>query len=360
MNAPSVTTNGRSDYLGLLSDAWAKHLRPREDNAPTVVSLFAGCGGSSLGYSMAGDRELLAVEWDAEAVKTFRLNFPGVTVYHGDIRRLSVSESLRLSGLQERQLDVLDGSPPCQGFSTAGKRELTDSRNMLFSQFVRLLRGLQPKGFIMENVSGMVKGRMKLVFAECLRELKASGYQVRARLLNAMYFDVPQSRSRMMFVGIRGDLGIAPSYPRPHKQVFTLRDAIGHLGNTQDVTSGHIWVDESPTGRNTRTWHKADAALPGRKYATQKQRLRWDRPAKTLTTGGIVPGYLRSMTCHPQYTRMLSCRECQLVGSFPESWRWGGRLPDILRQIGNSVPPLFMRVIAAHLRDAARKGSIEP
>lgn len=192
-------------YRDVLAGAWADHIAPRTPDAPTVVSTFAGCGGSSLGYSMAGFRELLAVEWDDNAVQTFKLNFPEVPIYHGDIGKLSVDEVLQLTGLKPGELDVLDGSPPCQGFSTAGKREFGDTRNQLFREYVRLLRGLRPKAFVMENVSGMVKGKMKLIFAEVLRELKASGYAVKARLLNAMYFGVPQSRERMIFIGVRDD-----------------------------------------------------------------------------------------------------------------------------------------------------------
>ena len=189
MNVRNVATDGRNKYLDILDEAWRQHLAPRESGAPTVISTFAGGGGSSLGYSMAGFKELLAVEWDQNAVDTFKLNFPDVPVYHGDIAALSVNEVFRLTGLKEGELDVFDGSPPCQGFSTAGKREMSDSRNMLFREYVRLLRGLKPKVFVMENVSGMVKGKMKLIFAEIMRELKASGYKVSARLMNAMYFN---------------------------------------------------------------------------------------------------------------------------------------------------------------------------
>jgi DNA (cytosine-5)-methyltransferase 1 len=171
-----------------------------------VISLFAGCGGSSLGYSMAGYRELLAVEWDDHAVETFKLNFPDVPIWHGDIAELSVEECLRIAKLNPGELDVLDGSPPCQGFSTAGKRRMNDGRNQLFKEYVRLLRGLKPKVLVMENVSGMVKGKMRLIFVEILRELKSSGYHVSARLMNAMYYGVPQSRQRMIFIGVREDL----------------------------------------------------------------------------------------------------------------------------------------------------------
>ena len=195
------------DYPAFLEACWQEHLKPKAEDAPTVISLFAGCGGSSLGYSMAGYRELLAVEWDDNAVETFRLNFPDVPVYHGDIAELSVEECMRLAGLSgPGELDILDGSPPCQGFSTAGKRRMDDGRNQLFREYVRLLRGLKPKVLVMENVSGMVKGKMRLIFVDILRELKASGYYVSVRLMNAMYFGVPQSRQRMIFIGVREDL----------------------------------------------------------------------------------------------------------------------------------------------------------
>lgn len=195
------------DYLEILESAWQDHLAPRDKNAPIVISTFAGGGGSSLGYSMAGYRELLAVEWDNNAVATFKLNFPDVPVYHGDIAKLSVEECMRLAELSEPgELDLLDSSSPCQGVSTAGKRLLNDPRNQLFREFVRLLCGLKPKVFVMENVSGLIKGKMKLLFAEIMRELKASGYQVRCKLMNTMYFHVPQSRERLIWIGIRNDL----------------------------------------------------------------------------------------------------------------------------------------------------------
>ena len=198
---------------------------------------FAGGGGRSLGYSMAGYKELLAVEWDNNAVETFKLNFPDVPVYHGDIAKLSVAECLRLANIQPGELDLLDGSPPCQGFSTAGKRILDDPRNQLFKEYVRLLRGLRPKVFVMENVSGMVKGKMKLVFAEILRELKASGYKVSARLLNAMYFHVPQSRQRIIFIGVRDDLAIEPSHPKAESKPIAV-SSLNH--ESKDRFSGDM------------------------------------------------------------------------------------------------------------------------
>jgi DNA (cytosine-5)-methyltransferase 1 len=102
------------DYPAHLEACWREHLAPRAEDAPTVISLFAGCGGSSLGYSMAGFKELLAVEWDDHAVETFKLNFPDVPVWKGDIAELSIEECLRITGLEPGQLDVLDGSPPAR------------------------------------------------------------------------------------------------------------------------------------------------------------------------------------------------------------------------------------------------------
>ncbi len=202
----SLKFDKKLTYPEILEIVWEEHLAPRSLDAPTVISTFAGGGGSSLGYSMAGYRELLAVEMDNNAVETFKLNFPNVQVYHGDIAKLSVKQCMELSGLKEGELDLFDGSPPCQGFSIAGKRDFSDNRNQLFKHYVRLLRGLKPKVFIMENVSGMVKGKMKVIFAEVMRELKANGYQVRCQLMNTKYFYVPQSRQRLIFIGVRSDL----------------------------------------------------------------------------------------------------------------------------------------------------------
>ena len=200
----------------------------------SVITTFSGCGGSSLGYQMAGGKIHLAVEYDQNAVDTYRLNFPETPIYHRDICNLSVEDCCHLSGVRPRELDILDGSPPCQGFSVAGKRVISDNRNKLFAQFVRLLNGLQPKAFIMENVAGMVQGQMKLVFADCLEALKACGYRVKVRLLNAMYFGVPQFRRRLIFIGFRNDINIEPSFPKAETQPITVGEAWAGLEALND------------------------------------------------------------------------------------------------------------------------------
>lgn len=325
------------DYPTILEAAWQQHLAPREPNAPTVISTFAGCGGSSLGYSMAGYRELLAVEWDNNAVETFRLNFPEVPVYHGDIAKFSADECLRLADIGVGELDVLDGSPPCQGFSTAGKRQIDDPRNSLFREYVRLLRGLQPRVFVMENVSGMVKGKMKLVFAEILRDLKASGYKVSARLLNAMYFNVPQSRQRLIFVGVREDLGREPSHPRAESTPITVREAWAGLSGTGDAPGMSAQYEQY--------WRQAgQGGVVGKQES--HRRLLWSRPSYVLQKAAGYGGVY-----HPEQPRPLSTRERARVNSFPDPFGFTGWNAAIER-IGNSVPPLFMRAIARHIRES--------
>lgn len=324
------------NYPEYLNSMWELHLAPRQPDAPTVISTFAGAGGSSLGYSMAGYRELLAVEWDDNAVETFRLNFPGVPVYHGDIAKLSVDDCLSMAGIVPGELDVLDGSPPCQGFSTAGKRQIDDPRNQLFREYVRLLRGLRPKVFVMENVSGMVKGKMKIVFVDILKELKASGYQVSARLLNAMYFHVPQSRERMIFIGVRDDLGIMPTHPKAEGRPVTVGEAWDGL--TVDASGLSL------TPLYTAYWHQTRPGTTLGKLGAMKK-LDMNRAGYTIVksegNGGLY---------HPNEPRMLALSEFKRIASYADDYTFCGQRRDFQERIGNSVPPLFMEAIARHIR----------
>lgn len=189
-----------------IADNIRHHQRIKSIAKPTVISTFAGCGGSSLGYQMAGFHELLAVEFDSNAVACLKANFPGLKIYPGDIRNLKVEQCLEMAGIKSGELDVLDGSPPCQGFSTAGRRKFMDPRNSLFMEFVRLLNGLHPKFFVMENVTGLIKGAMKQIYLQIVADLRACGYKVKGEVLNAMYYGVPQSRERVIIIGVRNDI----------------------------------------------------------------------------------------------------------------------------------------------------------
>jgi DNA (cytosine-5)-methyltransferase 1 len=347
VNARLVDTNmplKRIDYLPFLEACWQEHLQEKPINAPTVISTFAGCGGSSLGYSMAGFRELLAIEWDNNAVETFKLNFPDVPVYHGDIAKISVEQVLSMTGLKPGELDIFDGSPPCQGFSTAGKRQLDDPRNQLFREYVRLLKGLQPKVFVMENVSGMVKGVMKIVFVEILKELKACGYKVSARLLNAMYFNVPQSRQRMIFIGVRNDLEIEPNHPEAESYSINIGNAISGCSSIPRLANSE---------RITKYWNMmqpgqciADVDPKGNGFTAIK--IYPDKPSPTITKGWTAGTGLM----HNLEPRFLSDAEIKRIGTFPDEYKTIGNSSDVIKRIGNSVPPLFMRSIARHIRTA--------
>ena len=321
---------------------------------PTVISLFAGGGGSSLGYKLAGYEELLAVEWNDHACETLKANFPELQVWKGDIHDLSGDQCLELAGLAPGELDVLDGSPPCQGFSTAGKRKFMDPRNNLFAEYIRLLRALMPRVFIAENVSGMVKGPMRMIFLEVMKELRASGYRVKAALLNAMHFGVPQSRERCIFIGVRDDLEAEPSHPRPQTKPMTVRQAIGDLGNEQDPERDHIWIDESPAGRNTKAWSLANKAKQGMVYRGQQMRHVWDTEGPTLckpgSDGWEKPPYLGALGCHPIYTRTFSLLEYKRLASFPDDFIFPGNKWLGYYRIGNCVPPLMMKAIAEHVK----------
>ena len=332
-----------SDYPAYLEARWQEHLASRADDAPTVISTFAGCGGSSLGYSMAGFRELLAVEWDDNAVKTFKLNFPDVPVYHGDIARLSVAQCLEMTNLLPGQLDVLDGSPPCQGFSITGKREFDDERNQLFREYVRLLRGLHPKVFVMENVSGMVKGKMKLIFAEILRELKASGYQVSARLLDAVYFGVPQFRERLIFIGVRDDLKIMPSHPAAQTIPITVGEAWQEV---RDENAPHLSPKLASFIGKIPVWGDGGDVFRNRTHFSTV-RLDMQRPSRTLTKNSYG-----SFACHvhPNGQRAITTAEAKRIASFPDSYQFPGNYKESIECMGNCVPPLFMRAIARHIR----------
>jgi DNA (cytosine-5)-methyltransferase 1 len=292
---------------------------------------------------MAGFRELLANEWDDNACETFSLNFPDVPMIKGDIAKLTVDEILRITGLQPGELDILDGSPPCQGFSTAGKRQIDDPRNSLFREYVRILRGLKPKVFVMENVSGMVKGIMKLVFVEILRELKASGYKVSARLLNAMYFNVPQSRQRMIFIGVREDLGIEPSHPKAESEPITVGEAwIDCKDKRGKKISDYIlpiW-EKTPPGQSLEIG--AAIVLKKNRYFTHRK-LSFDRYSNTIQKS------IGSLIYHPIEPRGISLGELKRISAYPDKFVFQDRNHGWAR-IGNSVPPLFMRSIARHIR----------
>ena len=221
-----------------------------EPNGYRVASTFSGCGGSSLGYRMAGYQVLYANEFIPAARETYKANAAPGTVLDGrDIRQVTAADLLARIGLEPGELDLLDGSPPCASFSTAGKRsagwgheraysDTTQRTDDLFFEFVRLVDGVRPKVFVAENVSGLIKGVGKGYFLDILKALKAVGYKVEAKLLDAQWLGVPQARQRIIFIGVRDDLPARPAFPIPLAYRYTIRDALPWIGRVVHDTSG--------------------------------------------------------------------------------------------------------------------------
>lgn len=192
----------------LMMKAIANHLKtllPKEDD-PTVIGLFTGGGGSSMGFDMAGFNELLAVDFNKNATETFKLNFPNKLVLNQNIQTLTGETILNLTKLDKGELFCLQGSPPCQGFSTAGKMDFQDKRNYLYLDMVRITRELQPKFIVMENVRGLAMPQNRLHLQNMVNEFTQAGYTVQQKLMNAMYYNVPQARRRLIIIGVRNDL----------------------------------------------------------------------------------------------------------------------------------------------------------
>jgi DNA (cytosine-5)-methyltransferase 1 len=296
-----------------------------------VISLFSGCGGSSLGYQLAGGKVLLAVEMDNNAVETYKLNFPDTKIYHGDIHNLTGKELFELTGLEKGELDILDGSPPCQGFSITGKRKFCDPRNQLYKEYIRLLRLIKPKVFVMENVFGLVQGKMKLIFADILKQLKESGYKVKARKMKTMYYNVPQSRQRLIFIGVRNDLGVEPSYPNPQTKIITAKEAIQHLEKKEGKITPSMY----------KKWFETKQGDPIGNYNSIKK-LNPHKPCPTITK--------TSCHYHYKYPRELNVDELKILSSYPLHFKFLDE-KSAKERIGNSVPPNFMKAIAEHIKN---------
>jgi len=310
---------------------------------PTVISTFAGGGGSSLGYHMAGYKELLAIDFEHNACDTLRLNFD-FPIWQRDIREVTAEEILSFCHLQSGELDVLDGSPPCQGFSTAGKRNLHDSRNNLFKDFVRLIEGLQPKVFVMENVSGMVKGGYKGKFNEILQTLRSTGYQVKCKLMNAMWYEVPQSRERLFFIGVRKDLHVEPVFPIPFDNYITFQEAVkGIQNNVKPPELSKCFRPYVPLLQ----YGQCLQDVGGKGFQTVRIYPNRVCPTITKLIGGIGFGAL----IHPFENRVLSISEMKRVCSFPDDYSLTGSYQEQKARLGNAVMPKMMFHIAKTIKE---------
>jgi len=377
--APTKTASDKPPYRV----PTMKEIRELPWNGYTVASTFSGGGGSSCGYKMAGFRVAYASEFVEAARDTYSANFPDTYLDDRDIRTVKPADILKVLKLQVGELDLFDGSPPCASFSTAGKREkgwgtvkaYSDTKQRtddLFFEYTRLLRGLRPKTFVAENVSGLVKGTAKGYFKEILKELEACGYNVVARVLDAQWLGVPQSRSRLIFVGVRDDLKLEPAHPKPFTYRYSVRDAIPWIRRAVHDTSGAFSVGEftdrpSPAitigvnSLNSRHYQvEPESSIEGFAIDAEAQKLgqgqqseryfnlvrpREDEPSPCVTAMGGQQG--AAAVIHPVERRKFSIAELRRICSFPDDFVLTGTYEQQWERCGRAVPPLMMREIAS-------------
>ena len=375
---------------------------------PIAVDLFAGVGGMTLGFEQAGFDVLAAVEIDPIHCATHEYNFPMWSAICASVTHLSGAEIRHRSKIGDREVDVVFGGPPCQGFSMMGKRAFDDPRNQLVSHFMRLVKELNAKYFVMENVKGLTLGNHRQFLDEVIANFAENGYDLLSpyRVLDASHFGVPQHRERLFLIGCRQGLPL-PRYPLPitkpakAKRIAkdltdlpnspTVKEAIADL---PDVTRYKELSDQDwciATYRNPESLYseylrglKADPHNLGypRKYdhrlltssigtvhsptsiarfrATAKGevekisrflKLDPDGICNTLRAG--TPSNRGAFTAprpiHPEQPRCITVREAARLHSYPDWFRFHSTKWHGFRQIGNSVPPLLARAVAAQL-----------
>lgn len=343
-----------------------------------VLDLFSGCGGLSYGFQNAGFHVALGVDVDEAALRTFRRNHFASKGEIIDLFRDDCMEQIE-SHLEGCKVDVIVAGPPCQGFSLTGPRRFDDPRNELYLRVFDAVKRFAPQGFVIENVRGMAslyKGQVK---DEILRRFTALGYNVSWRIVCAADYGVPQLRHRLIFVGLRKELGhfVFPEPELDPAHYVSCRDAIGDLpARTDDLGTEIDEYDCLPfspyqrmmrgieltlhnhVGTNHTDYVKSVIALvpPGGNYKdlpegvgdSRKFHVAWtryhpDRPSNTVDTG-------HRNHFHYQYNRVPTIREFARLQSFPDNFVFFGTKTQQNRQVGNAVPPLLGQALAAQLR----------
>lgn len=358
-----------------------------------VIELFCGVGGVAHGlHHVGGFNTIFANDVDPDMCSSFRANMPEINVICDSIANLKFK---RILG--KTKIDIVFGGPPCQAYSTSGKRLLEDPRAMLYQQYYRALREIQPRMFVYENVRGLLSMAHGSLFEEIKQLFSSLGYRVQASILNAADFGVPQERERVIVVGTRD--GLRFEYPNPtHARSQDL-----HLDSLSKPLAKHITVCEAlsdlplinagESGLEYRTkpqndYQKlmrenappailnhiapthGDALLRvirnvpegGRKndiperfrprsgFPNSYGRLWWDKPSTTITRNFGTPSSARCI--HPKCNRALTTREGARLQSFPDHWRFVGSRSKMNLQIGNAIPPLLARAIAKQIKKA--------
>lgn len=320
-----------------------------------VLDLFSGAGGLSEGFRMAGFDIVAGLDFDKWSMETFKENHKEAKAVLEDIRKVSGEDLAKNIGT--KNIDVIAGGPPCQGFSIAGRRDPKDPRNSLFMEFIRIVNYFKPEWIVMENVFGirsMKTAKGENVIDILQKEFKKVGYDVIWKLLNAANFGVPQKRRRVFFLAHRD--GKRFSFPlETHSNVSQRRidgSEIKKWIPVKNVLMKENEVDE-------RYFHtpKMIEGFRRRKQRNKEkgngfgwQILRPDEPSFTISARYWKDGSDALVMYSPTKVRMLTERECARIQSFPDNFIFMGPKREVYKQIGNAVPPLLAKAIAESIK----------
>lgn len=346
-----------------------------------IVDLFAGVGGLSYGFSKMPQFDIvLANEIEKDISIAYTLNHPNVKMLNCDINKLN-EETLSTS-LNGKNVDIVVGGPPCQSYSTLGKRQMDDRAN-LFMQYKRVLTILKPRAFVFENVVGILSMDKGCLFKQVKAEFEELGYVLKHCVLNAVNFGVPQHRERVILIGVKDCNNFeypVPTHGDKLKPYVTLKDAIGDLptiksGEKKDYYEKEIsneflefvrdnsntLVEGHSAPRNNTYLIKIMETLedgqskddlpeeirPKSGYGNTYAKLWWERPSTTITRNFSCPSSSRCI--HPRDSRALSIREGARLQSFPDNYKLYGSDKMKRLEIGNAVPPLLSIKIAEQM-----------
>jgi len=342
-----------------------------------AIDLFAGCGGLSKGFMDAGFDILVGVDNDQAALNTFALNHNGAIAMKADLSKQETFDEIkRIAG--NRTIDVVIAGPPCQGFSLTGPRNFDDERNKLYLAVIEIVKQYRPKAFIIENVPGMATLYEGQIKEEILRRFRDMGYNIDCKILCAADYGVPQIRKRLIFMGIREDVG-EPQFPEikfTRETYRTCRDAVSDLPSLendmgvddaeytseplteyQKLMRGNCNVLHNHIGTNHTQMVKDTIALvpeggnykdlpegwgESRKFHMAWTRLDGNAPARTVDTG-------HRNLFHYTYNRIPTVRESARMQSFPDDFVFTGTKTQQSRQVGNAVPPLLGQALGESL-----------
>jgi len=340
------------------------------ENNRDVISLFSGAMGLDIGMGEAGLNVIIGQDFDSACVETMKAN--GHNVLGGDIRDIKPQELLDMTGLEVGEPFMICGGPPCQPFSTAGKRlGINDPRGSLFMDFIRMIDYIRPRFFVMENVKGIMSAPLKhvpsserdendpdqklgTVLDVILSEFYKLGYKTVYGILDAVNYGVPQFRERFILIGSRDQEEIFLPVPthfqahqNPEYRWKTVGAAIKDLENeTGDCATlspeRKKYLHMIPEGGNWRDLPKelipiamGGAYESGGGKVGFYRRLSYAQPSPTITTS---PAQKATMLCHPKLDRPLSVKEYARIQQFPDDWKFIGTTAAKYKQIGNAVP----------------------